>query len=237
MFVPADFYDVISGDLMTDPVMASDGHSYSRDSITEWMQTCTRERRQPTSPMTREVLTSTDLQPNITLKKAIEEYNQEQAQRAALAQAPTRAGAGTNVCVTEDCQANTESAEELAAGCVGKITEIDGDGHALIKFDGYDHALWITQNNFGNLQISTAGAAAGGTTATAVTADIMTLNELGRVYAHLDPLRELLAETLDGWQPPQLVAVGPLRAMTLFSSKPPVLVRGSPCKVERHAGK
>ena len=144
MFVPADFYDVISGDIMTDPVMASDGHSYSRESITEWMQACTRERRPPTSPWTREVLTSTSVRPNITLKKAIEDYTREQAQRAAMQAAP---------------------APSMAA-------------------------------------------AAGGTTAAAVSADIMTLSELGRVYAHLDSLRELLAETLDGWQPPQLVAVG-----------------------------
>jgi hypothetical protein len=147
MFVPVDFYDVISGDVMADPVMASDGHSYSRDSITQWIQTCRRERRRPISPLTREELASDSLRPNITLKKPIVDYPKEQANRASLAQAP---------------------------------------------------ALYRSM------------LPADGTTATAVTTDtsIMTLNELGRVYAHLDPLRKLLAETLDGWQPPQLVAVG-----------------------------
>ena len=34
------------------------------------------------------------------------------------------------------------------------------------------------------------------------------LNQLGAVFAHLDPLRDLLAKCLDGWEPPQLVVVG-----------------------------
>jgi GTP-binding protein EngB required for normal cell division len=34
------------------------------------------------------------------------------------------------------------------------------------------------------------------------------LNQLGKVFAHLDPLRKLLARSLDGWEPPQLVVVG-----------------------------
>ena len=34
------------------------------------------------------------------------------------------------------------------------------------------------------------------------------LSELGAMFSLLDGLRQLLAETLDGWQPPQLVVVG-----------------------------
>ena len=34
------------------------------------------------------------------------------------------------------------------------------------------------------------------------------LSELGNIFSLLDGLRGLLAETLDGWQPPQLVVVG-----------------------------
>eukprot|EP01044_Picomonas_judraskeda_P011200 COSAG03_NODE_1504_length_3971_cov_7.241219_1_plen_768_part_00 len=34
------------------------------------------------------------------------------------------------------------------------------------------------------------------------------LNQLGAVFAHLDPMRDLLAKCLDGWEPPQLVVVG-----------------------------
>ena len=34
------------------------------------------------------------------------------------------------------------------------------------------------------------------------------LSELGAMFSLLDGLRQLLAETLDGWQPPQIVVVG-----------------------------
>ena len=34
------------------------------------------------------------------------------------------------------------------------------------------------------------------------------LIQLGAVFAHLDPLRDLLAKCLDGWEPPQLVVIG-----------------------------
>ena len=37
---------------------------------------------------------------------------------------------------------------------------------------------------------------------------ISSVQQLGEVFAQLDPLRELLAKCLDGWQPPALVAVG-----------------------------
>jgi len=37
---------------------------------------------------------------------------------------------------------------------------------------------------------------------------VTSLAELGSVFALLDGLRGLLAETLDGWQPPQIVVVG-----------------------------
>ena len=41
-----------------------------------------------------------------------------------------------------------------------------------------------------------------------VPADVATVHELGEIFAHLDPLRELFGQCLDGWQPPQVVVVG-----------------------------
>ena len=38
---------------------------------------------------------------------------------------------------------------------------------------------------------------------------ISSIHELNAVFAHLDPLRDILSETLQGWRPPQLVVVGP----------------------------
>eukprot|EP01043_Picozoa_sp_COSAG02_P008149 COSAG02_NODE_254_length_26937_cov_16.503950_28_plen_721_part_00 len=35
-----------------------------------------------------------------------------------------------------------------------------------------------------------------------------TVHELGEIFGQIDPLRELLAQCLDGWQPPSLVIVG-----------------------------
>lgn len=37
---------------------------------------------------------------------------------------------------------------------------------------------------------------------------VKSLAELGHMFSLLDGLRVLLAETLDGWQPPQIVVVG-----------------------------
>ena len=37
---------------------------------------------------------------------------------------------------------------------------------------------------------------------------VASVAELGQIFGQLDPLRDLLAQCLDGWQPPQLVAVG-----------------------------
>ena len=40
---------------------------------------------------------------------------------------------------------------------------------------------------------------------------LSSIHQLNAVFAHLDPLRDILAETLDGWRPPQLVVIGPER--------------------------
>ena len=37
---------------------------------------------------------------------------------------------------------------------------------------------------------------------------ISSIHELNAVFAQLDPLRDILAETLQGWRPPQLVVIG-----------------------------
>ena len=37
---------------------------------------------------------------------------------------------------------------------------------------------------------------------------VSSIHDLRRVFGVLDPLRDVLQQTLDGWQPPQLVVIG-----------------------------
>ena len=83
LFMPHDFYDIISGDIMVDPVIADDNHTYSRATILEWFKVRQREGRPPTSPLTNEPLRDTALRANLTVKKALDEFVQEKERRAA----------------------------------------------------------------------------------------------------------------------------------------------------------
>eukprot|EP01116_Phalansterium_solitarium_P020109 TRINITY_DN5833_c0_g2_i1.p1 TRINITY_DN5833_c0_g2~~TRINITY_DN5833_c0_g2_i1.p1 ORF type:complete len:590 (+),score=147.89 TRINITY_DN5833_c0_g2_i1:196-1965(+) len=78
--VPQDYLCSITLDIMTDPVVCSDGHTYERSAIEQWFQ-----QGNTTSPKTNAELPSRDLIPNIALRAAIEEWKQrhQQAPRAA----------------------------------------------------------------------------------------------------------------------------------------------------------
>lgn len=54
--------------LMIDPVVDSDGNTYEKHAIEEWV------RQNGTSPITRAPLSMNDLRPNLALKTAIDEY-------------------------------------------------------------------------------------------------------------------------------------------------------------------
>ena len=62
----------ISFDIMQDPVICVDGHSYDRKNIEAWL------KLNNSSPLTGEELSSRTLTPNITLKKSIEEWKSMQ---------------------------------------------------------------------------------------------------------------------------------------------------------------
>ena len=72
-------------EVMTDPVIAFDGHTYERASIEEWFQ-----RGHNTSPVTGEVLPEFTLIPNHLLRSAINEYIQKKDAAAAAAAAAKR---------------------------------------------------------------------------------------------------------------------------------------------------
>jgi len=66
--IPHEFFCCISQDVMTDPVTTIDGHIYERSSISRWFID------HSTSPLTGLRLTSTELTPNLILRKQIEEF-------------------------------------------------------------------------------------------------------------------------------------------------------------------
>ncbi|XP_043930685.1 WD repeat, SAM and U-box domain-containing protein 1 [Protopterus annectens] len=71
--IPDEFLCPITREPMKDPVIASDGYSYERLAITDWIGT-----RKRTSPMTNLPLTSCLLTPNRTLKMAIDRWQESQ---------------------------------------------------------------------------------------------------------------------------------------------------------------
>ena len=73
-----DFMCPIGGEIMTDPVIARDGHTYERKHITEWF------RVRLSSPLTNEVLPSAELMPNHTLKKVIDDFLARKSQPLCL---------------------------------------------------------------------------------------------------------------------------------------------------------
>jgi hypothetical protein len=59
----------ITKNLMTNPVQASDGHTYERSAIEEWFKTL------QVSPVTKEPLKSLVVIPSHTLKTMLDNYN------------------------------------------------------------------------------------------------------------------------------------------------------------------
>ena len=70
--IPHEYLCPITIMPMNDPVIASDGQTYERSAITEWLSSHT------TSPMTREPMSVSSLQPNSTLKRLIQNFQKKQ---------------------------------------------------------------------------------------------------------------------------------------------------------------
>jgi len=69
--VSEDLLCPISFEVMSDPVILADGHSYERAAIEQWLA------RNATSPVTGLPLAHVHLTPNIALRKAIESLSRE----------------------------------------------------------------------------------------------------------------------------------------------------------------
>lgn len=66
--VPDYLVDTITFEIMHDPVVTKNGHSYERATLIEHL------KRSPTDPLTREPLTIDELKPNVSLRRACEEF-------------------------------------------------------------------------------------------------------------------------------------------------------------------
>ncbi|MCD8543125.1 MAG: hypothetical protein LRY69_07135 [Gammaproteobacteria bacterium] len=70
--IPDSFRCPITTEIMENPVICADGHSYEREAITAWL------RAHNTSPFTNEILPHKNLINNINLKKAIQDLLERQ---------------------------------------------------------------------------------------------------------------------------------------------------------------
>ena len=68
MNTPPEFLCPITLEVMRDPVLCDDGHSYERATILRWLAT------NPTSPTTRAPMSVTTVRPNDALKSAIDRW-------------------------------------------------------------------------------------------------------------------------------------------------------------------
>lgn len=67
--VPYEYLCPITHEIMREPVTCSDGFTYERNAIAEWFMS-----GKFTSPMTNEVLTSTDYTYNVDVRNAIQSF-------------------------------------------------------------------------------------------------------------------------------------------------------------------
>ena len=75
---PAPLVCPITSELMSDPVMTADGHSYERSAILKWLET------HDTSPLTGAVLPSKSLKDNHALSAAVDEWKVSNSLRLSL---------------------------------------------------------------------------------------------------------------------------------------------------------
>lgn len=71
--IPEDFLCPISLEIMKDPVIAADGHTYDRENITKWLSQ-KRRRSIVCSPLDGSKLDNINLQQNIFARKIIDSF-------------------------------------------------------------------------------------------------------------------------------------------------------------------
>lgn len=73
----------ITGDTVTEPVVACDGFTYNRKAIEQWIESCKKQKRLITSPMTGEALENLTMTPNRMVRDVLENWEdlQEEIER------------------------------------------------------------------------------------------------------------------------------------------------------------
>jgi len=74
--IPEEFICPVTQDIMSDPVIAQDGHTYERKNISEWVS------KHGTSPITREQISKDIIIPNRVLKAQIDQYLEKKGETA-----------------------------------------------------------------------------------------------------------------------------------------------------------
>jgi len=122
--VPDSYYCPLTFELMVDPVIDPDGHSYERTAIEEWL------RINPVSPMTRSLLTIGDLRPNRALKESIDKIRDTVVVKRKAVIAPV--GAGVAPADATDASIDLSAVRD---GSIAVIRVIPSDGKARVPID------------------------------------------------------------------------------------------------------
>ena len=131
---------ILTGEIMTDPVIAEDGRTYERESILTYFKSRDHNRLPIVSPWTREPM-GKSLKPNIDFKRAIDQFHDHNK--------------------IPEKSLFTEPAQKLVGE--SKMDEVT----------------------------------------------LASLSDLSKYFECLDPCREVLSSTLDGWTPPCIIMIGP----------------------------
>ena len=71
--IPESMIDMITYEILEDPVVAEDGHVYSRNSLLDWFDGCTEVGEAITSPLTGRPM-STSMKPEPNLARQVEQF-------------------------------------------------------------------------------------------------------------------------------------------------------------------
>ena len=130
---------ILTGEIMTNPVIAEDGRTYERESILMYFKSREQNRMPIVSPWTRQQM-GKSVRPNVDFKRAIDQY-------------------------LDQIKISEKSSPQSEQKLVG------------------DHS---------SDEVTMAS-----------------LSDLSKYFECLDPCREVLSSTLDGWTPPCILMIGP----------------------------